>query len=335
MDEQKSFKACFTLSNLMKASRECYKGVSWKGQPQTFMNRQLSNCKKLQDEVLSRTYHQTPVKRFSLTERGKVREVRPVHYRDRVVQRCLCDNVLTPAITSRIIDGSSACLKGRGLTYAIEDVKSIATKCPADGWVLQYDFHNYFATINKDILFDELADLIEDGDTRWLIATILNDDEGGLELGSHVSQLCAVLYPTPLDEAILRTEGIVGYHRYMDDGIAFYETKEDALNGLKVLRTYADLLDLSLNGKKTYINRVTHPFVFCKMRFKKLKDGSVRVLVRKQQTRRTIKHAKSVKRYANKHPEFQVDLEPVKASLMGYVNKGDADLSRLVEGVLD
>lgn len=334
MDERlDDFASCFSLANLMQAAIDCYKGVTWKRQPQAFMSRRLTNCNNLLDELMAGTYKPMPVEKFTLNERGKIREVKPVNYRDRVVQRCLADHVLVPTIKRAIIEDNSACLAGRGLSYAYERVRSHATACPADGWVLQFDFSNYFASIDKAKLLVLLADLIEDVRTLRLIEVIVSDDEGGLELGSHVSQLCATIYPTMLDEALISAPGVVGYHRYMDDGIVFCESRDDALFARGVLEAAAHALGLSLSAKKTHINKITQPFVFCKMRFRKLENGQIAMNVRKQQTRRSIKHAKAVKRLADAHPELPIDMEPVRASLRGYINKGNVNLSRLIDDI--
>ena len=319
--------SCFTLGNLMDASSKCYKGVGWKRQAQGFMSKRLTNCRKLQLEVLGGAYEPTEVRRFAIVERGKPRSIKPVAFRDRVVQRCLCDQVLAPAIKRAVVEDNSSCLEGRGLSYAYDRVRAHLAACPADGWALQYDFHDYFHTIDRDRLLSMLYGLIPDERMIGLVAKIISEDGPGLELGSHVSQLCAVLYPTGLDAAVSNAPGVTGYHRYMDDGIAFCRSRESAKGALAVLRESAKSLGLELNEGKTHIERATHPLVFCKARFAKTDDGA-RMSVRKQQTHRAVRHARSVAKRAEDHPE--IDLAPVEAALSGYVNKGDADLPWLV-----
>lgn len=333
MDERLcDFASCFTLTNLMEASIKCYRGVDWKHQSQKFMNRRLTNCMRLFGEIVDGSYRPRPVEKFTLNERGKVREVKPVAYRDRVVQRCLIDHILLPAILRRITVENSACLKGRGLSYAYDRVRLHAENCPADGWVAQFDFSDYFHNIDKDKLLSMLGEMIGDERTMRLIETIVRDDDGGLELGSHVSQLCATMYPTDIDEAACSMPGVTGYHRYMDDGILFAESKVAAVDALRAIEAMSDDMGLKINGKKTHCNRVTHPFVFCKMRFTKTEDG-VRMNVRKKQSRRSVRHARDVKMVAEANPDSEIDLQPVEASLRGYLDRGDADLSRLADGV--
>ena len=99
-DKRQGFADCFTVSNMLRAADECYKGVGWKRQPQLFMNRALTNCAKLLREVEDGTYRPTATRPFTISERGKTRRVKPVNFRDRVVQRCFCENVLVPAVES-------------------------------------------------------------------------------------------------------------------------------------------------------------------------------------------------------------------------------------------
>lgn len=62
------------------------------------------------------------------------------------------------------------------------------------------------------------------------------------------------------------------------------------------------------------------------------KDGdSCRMNVRKQQTRRSVRHAREVRRRSERLGG--IDMKPVEASFLGYVNRGDVDLTRLLEAI--
>lgn len=327
---QDIYAACFSLFNLMDAAKICYKNVTWKRQPQGFTNRTLTQCKQLHDELLSGTYRPVEPRRFTIMERGKQRDILPVDFRDRVAQRCLCDNYLYERVEDYISEDSSACIVGRGLAYAHDRVRQHAEACPVTGWAFQYDFHDYFASIDRRLLTALVAKLTDDERMRWLIA-VMTGWQGGLELGSHVSQLLAGAYPTPIDRAIEALPGVVGYHRYMDDGVALCEDRDAAIAAREEFDRMAKRLRLVPNPRKTHINRIEHPFIFCKMRYEKQPDGSVRMVVRKQQSRRSAKHAKNVRALAERCPERGIDLEPVRAAMEGYLNRGDEDLTWLVD----
>lgn len=321
--------SCFTISNLMRAARECRRGVAWKRQTQQFFNHLLTNCHKLMIDILDGTYRPRETEPFTINERGKVRQVKPVTFRDRVAQRCFCDQVLIPAIESYVVDDCSAVLPGRGLTYAFDRVKGHIEDADASCWIASYDFKGFFQHIDHDVLIGMISGVVGDDLLVDFVAKTIANEGPGLDLGSHVSQLCATMYPTPIDRQVISMSSVVGYHRYMDDGIIVCRDKRSAVEALDMVREISDGVGLEVNERKTFYNRVTHPLVFCKMRFTKLEDGSVRMNVRKQQTRRSVRHAKSVMRLAERCDA--VDVEPVRASFAGYVGRGDADLTWLVD----
>lgn len=325
MDESKDdFASCFTLSNLIESANKCYKNVKWKNQAQRFMQNCITHCRELQIELFNNTYDVQEAKQFSISERGKTRIIKPVSFRDRVVQRCLCDYYLYDIVEKISILDISACLKDRGTSYASDRIITHLNNTPFNGWILQFDFSNYFKSIDHNLLISFINNLTKDARILNLMNTIINKSKEGLELGSHLNQLLATIYPINLDKSFLKTKGCIGYHRYMDDGIVFYKTKEDALNGLSMLKKYCKDSKLQISDHKTFITKASHPIIFCKLRYKKY-NGGVKVSVRKPQTRRLTRHIKSVR----KNPKIDIDL--VLASAKGYINRGDSDLSRLIE----
>lgn len=311
----------------MKAATLCSKGVSWKSQVQRFMADRLCQCARLREEVLSGTWRPREVEPFTLSERGKIRRVMPVAMRDRVVERCLCDNVLVPFIERSVIADSSACIRGRGLAYAIGRIRKHLERAPRGAWFFQFDFHDYFHSIDRSDILGRLSNHLAPGFVRLVELSIGGGAGVGLELGSHVCQLCAVWYPTPLEHLMQSMPGLVGYHRYMDDGIAIFETKAQALNAKRIFIQSAEAMGLSMNPKKTFCNRATHTIVFCKTRLRKRSSG-VRVTVRKPQTRHLVRHIRNVIRRSKDH---EIDVDAMLGACMGYMNRGDADLTRLLE----
>lgn len=319
-----TFAECFTLAHLMESARICAKGTRWKRQVQAFMADRLVNCSKLHRELHSKTYEPTPTMGFRIMERGKTRDIRPVNFRDRVVQRCLCDYMLVPAVLRNMSPDSSACIEGKGLSYAFDNVRRILDAAPWDGWAVQYDFKGYFASIPQDRLMMAIAYIVHDERIRHLVWRIIGEGDG-LELGSHVSQLLATYYPDPMDRAVSALPGCVGMHRYMDDGLAVFDTKPHAKAAKLEIARLAEEMGLSVHPDKTKLVPVRRPIVFCKTRFRK-RDGCATANVRKPQTRRSIRHLKAALRLGIENEEGVI------ASVLGYVNHGDADLTRLIEG---
>lgn len=327
MDESnETLATCFSLANLMRAATLSARGVSWKSQVQRFMADRLCQCVRLRDEILSGTWRPREVRPFTVCERGKLRRVTPVSMRDRVVERCLCDNAFAAFVTSEVMEGSSACLKGRGLHYAVNRIKGHLERADFDAWYYRYDFHDYFHKIDRGRAIDRMRGRLAPPFIPIVALSIGGESGVGLELGSQVCQLTAVWYPTPLDHVILGLPGLIGYDRYMDDGLAVFDSKEQALEAQEAFAEQAGEIGLTMNPDKTYCNRVTHPIVFCKTRIRKRPDG-VSVNVRKPQTRHSVRHVRHVMRRAER---VEIDTEPVIASTLGYINRGDADLSRLM-----
>ncbi len=324
-EPNESFAACFTLAHLMESARVCARGTRWKRQVQMFMADRLVNCAKLHRELHGGTYRPTPARGFRIVERGKPRDILPVSFRDRVVQRCLCDHVLVPAVLRAMSPDSSACIEGKGLSYAFGNVRRILDAAPWDGWAVQYDFKGYFASIPRARLMKAVESLTPDPRVRALVATVTGQGDG-LELGSHVSQLLATYYPDPMDRAVARLPGCVGMHRYMDDGLAVFADKARAKAAKEEIVRLAEGLGLTVHPSKTRLVPVRRPVVFCKARFRK-REGGTTVNVRKPQSRRSVRHLRAALRLG-------VDnREGVIASVLGYLNHGDADLTRLIEGM--
>lgn len=321
--------SCFTLENIMNAANKCASSSSWKLESQKFMSRKPTECLRLRNEIISNQYKPTKTKRFRVIERGKPRDVLPLSFRDRVAQRCFVDNGFYSIFERTITPTTSACVKGRGLSYAYNCVRSFIASAPNDSWCLRYDFSGYFASIDRYKAYLFISKEMNPETKSFLLQSIGNIGSG-LELGSHISQLIASAYPTNIDIKANSIPGVIGYHRYMDDGIVICKTKDIALKVLATIKTEANNLGLSINEKKTSITALISPVIFCKMRFTKC-ENKCRMNVRKQQTRRSIKHAKEVKKRSDR--VNGIDMSPVRASLLGYINRGDVDLSRLLEEI--
>lgn len=321
-----SFDTCFTFENLVEASYKCEKGVSWKRQVQYFKNDRFCRVVELLEDLKNGTYKLEGCDQFHIIERGKPRDVKSIHVRDRVVQRCLSDNILVPVLLDNLVEENSACIKGRGLSYAFDRVVNHLKNVNIDGWILQFDFHDYFHTINHEILLKNLRKIIDDDRVFDLLELIIEDENPGLELGSQISQLCAVFYLNDMDREMINNS--VGYHRYMDDGIIFCKDKKQLNECFEILNKYVDNYGLTLNENKLVRKRAKDSFVFCKMRFKKIPDG-VKMNVPKKSSRKSKKHMKGVfkKVVTGKVKNY----ESVYNASLGYLNRGCKDLTSTVE----
>ena len=112
--------AALSLCNLVRASRSCQRGVSWKRSVQGFCLNRVLQCARIHREWIEGRYDPGRAKRFTISERGKTRSISAVPFRDRVVQRSLCDTVLVPLVRRSLIFDNGASLKGKGTTFALD-----------------------------------------------------------------------------------------------------------------------------------------------------------------------------------------------------------------------
>lgn len=306
--------------------------VSWKGQVQRFMLRRPTECAILRRRLLDGMWEPSKGEPFRVVERGKERRIVPPDMRTRVVERCLCEQVLLPYVERHVVEESCACIRGRGQSRQIELTRMHLEEAPPGAWFLQYDFHAYFDNIDRASALDRLRADLPTGIVD-VVSKCIGGPGVGLELGSHVSQLLATWYTTPLDLLILGMPGLVGYERYMDDGHAVFADKRGALGALDAFEEAAGTMGLATNPGKTFCNRATHPQVFCQLRYVK-RSGHVKVNLRKRKTHKAIRHAKAVVAKAegivSSGRELKMDVRAVRASMEGSFRRGDSDLSWIV-----
>lgn len=324
--------ACFTLNNLLEAADLAAQGVKWKGQVQRFMLRRITECARLQQRVLDGTWEPKKGRSFQVLERGKVRNIHPPDMRTRVVERCLAEQVLMAFVESHVIAECCACIKGRGQSYQIDLTRKHLEEAPPGAWFFQYDFHGYFDHIDRGAALERL--LLEIHEAIVAVVSLCIGGPGiGLDLGSHICQLLATWYTTPLDLLVLTMPGLVGYERYMDDGHAAFTDRRSALDAMDAFCDAARDMGLTMNPKKTICNRATHPQVFCQLRYVKRGDR-VKVNLRKPKTRQSIAHANNVMDKARSlalDPDGpQIDVQAVRGSMEGSFRRGDPDLTHLL-----
>jgi hypothetical protein len=100
----------------------------------------------------------------------KERDIHALRYPDRVVQRCLCDQVLAPLLERHLIYDNAACQKGKGTHFSLNRLsgflRSHFKQYGRDGYVLKCDVRHYFASISHDRLKTRLARLFVPGRMR-------------------------------------------------------------------------------------------------------------------------------------------------------------------------
>lgn len=305
----------FSYENLYKAYKHCIKNVRWKTETQRFIMSDNARLRKIYNELHDGTYKSNKFKEFDIVERGKPRHISAHTIRDRIVQRCLCDNYLVPLLSNSLIYDCGATIKNKGITFSQKRVDTHLHKFyrhhGVNGYCLTIDIHHYFDSISHKELLRKMSFLIEDYRLYNLIKDLIGNFKGemGLGLGSQISQICALYYISDLDHYIKEKLHIKYYGRYMDDMYLIHHDYQYLQECLYKLSAMFKEMGLELN-KKTKIHRLSNGFVFTKIRYILTNSGKVLHFL-------TTKTFKAMKRKIKKG----VDVKDVIPSWKAYCDK--------------
>jgi hypothetical protein len=295
------------VDNLYQAFNNSMRGVAWKESVQRYEANALRNIAETRRKLLAGENVQSGFVEFILRERGKIRHIKSVHISERVVQKCLCDQVLVPLLSNSLIYDNGASIKGKGTHFAIKRLILHLVRFykrnsySNNGYALLIDFSKFFDNIDHDILFDLHKKDIKDERVRELTKQFIRvfGDGKSLGLGSQVSQICAIYYPDRLDHFIKEALRIKYYGRYMDDMYLIHESKEYLFQCLKDIKAICDNLKITINAKKTRIVKLSQGVEFLKGKYSLLPSGKVLRRPSKDSTKRMRVKLKKFKKLIN------------------------------------
>lgn len=295
-----TFEEVFNFENLYKASRKCRLGLRWKPSVQRYLANEVKFVADIHKRLHSNKYKALPFKEFTINERGKTRRIKSCHIRDRVVQKCLCDNCLIPLLTPKLIYDNSACMKYKGIHFARNRLECHLQKFHRkhkEGYVLLFDFKSYFDSIPHNKLVEMVGKVVEDERIMRLYSQLLDDMDKGLGLGSQISQISAVYYLNGLDHFIKERLQIKYYGRYMDDGYLIHENKEYLVECLNAILNYIKPLGVNLNPHKTQIVKISSGFNYLKQRWLLTDSGKI---IRTVATNSIARQRRKLKKFKKK-----------------------------------
>ena len=269
---------------LNECAYECTRQSRWKETTQRYLSNLLVKNIELQEDVLSGKYKLSPTVDFILNERGHIRQIEASVVRDRIVQKTLMKNILTPSIRPVLIYDNYASLSGRGTSFARKRFEVMLHryihKHGTDGYILLIDIKKYFGNIDHNVLKDLLAPRIskEPQDVKRLIHYMIDTSsktEKGLNLGSECPQIFAVYYLNPIDQFVKVVKGMKYYGRYMDDIFIIGQSKGDIINLLREIEQQLTKLRLEINKEKTNIIKLTHGFTWLQIKYNITKTGKI------------------------------------------------------------
>jgi len=283
LSQYDNFENIIDFDKLFASYRKCLLGVAWKESVQRYEANAMRNIVETRKKLLAGESVHKGFVEFDLRERGKVRHIKSIHISERVVQKCLCDEVLVPILSNSLIHDNGASQRGKGVHFAIRRLIYHLTKYyrangySNEGYALSVDFSKFFDSVDHEVLFGLLEEKIKDQRVLELTKSFIRVFGAGksLGLGSQVSQICAIFFPGKLDHYIKEKLGIKYYGRYMDDLYLIHADKEYLKKCLREIVLICDRLKIRVNMKKTCIVKLSHGLTFLKGKYSLLGSGKV------------------------------------------------------------
>lgn len=316
-----------SCNSLYHAALMSRRTIRWKASVQRYFVSLLRNILDTRKKLINGEDVTMGFIEFDIHERGKHRHIKSVHFKERVIQRTLCDNALIPILKRTLIYDNGASLKDRGISFTIGRLKThmrryYRTHRSNKGYILLIDFKKYFDNIQHDRLYAILERNIQDKrivDLTKQFIEAFGDESVGI--GSQVSQILAITYRNALDHYIKQELGIELYGCYMDDSYVIADSKEELHKYLKKIIKKCAEDGIIINEKKTQIRRIDKGFTFMKGKYFLTETGKV---ISKPCKENTTRERRKLKKFHKLVQTGEMQLKDVQCSYnsyRGYISK--------------
>lgn len=301
------------MNKLRRAAALSRKGVGGKGSVQKYFVNELHNEAATRLKILRGEDIREGFIEFDLRERGHDRHIRAMHFRERVVQRAICDFALVPVLTRPLVHDNGASLKGKGIHFAIYRVRDMLRRYyrkhgSFDGFVWLTDFSRYFDNIDHAQVQDILNRHFDDDALKTLAWSFVQAfGEKGIGIGSQVSQITAVAYPNRADHWLKEVARIGASCRYMDDTLAISQSREKLQDAFDGMRALWERMGICINRPKSHIIPM-RKFTFLKVRYQCFPGGRVLMKPCRKSFIRMRRHLRAFQRFV---AEGKMTLEQV------------------------
>ena len=318
----KDYEKIYDFQNLYKAHTVARRGKRDTREVIEFEMNLGGNLTTLSNELGNGKYKMQEYYSFSIYD-PKYRLIHALHYRDRVVQHCLCDEVLGPLLDKKLIYDNAACRVGKGTHFAINRVskflREFYNKNGNAGYFLKCDIRKFFDNIDHQILKRKLSKVIEDEEVLQLLCQIIDSYEvlpgKGLPLGNQTSQWFAIFYLDGLDRLIKEKFQIKYYSRYMDDAVLIHHSKEYLKHCLIQMKQYAkNELQLEFN-EKTEIFPLKNGLNYLGWHIYLTDSGKI---IRKVKQQTKYKYKRKLKYFQKEYARGDMDLNEIRKVILSY-----------------
>lgn len=282
-----------------------------------------ANLCQLKEELETGVYTISGYYHFTIHD-PKVREIYALHYRDRIVQHSLCDNVLMPYFERHLIYDNAACRKEKGTLFAMNRLNGFMhahfREYGQEGYFLKCDVRKFFDSIDHRLLKDRLEKIVDDHRTFALLCQIVDSYEvtpgKGIPMGNQTSQWFALFYLDPMDRLVKERLKIKYYTRYMDDCVLIHHDKKVLHDALGQMRQLLAEMKLEFN-EKTQVFPLVHGVEYLGWRYYLTETGAV---VRRLKKHSMIRWKHRLRKLQKEYAEGNVELDKVKEILVSYKN---------------
>lgn len=271
----------FSFHNLYAAGKQCCNGVRWKNSVQRFELHLFSGTAKQRKALISRRWQPGAYVHFTISERGKTRDIDAPKIQDRQIHKVYTRQVLLPLYSPSMIWNNGASLPGKGLSFSRrelkEDLRYHYRRYGTAGKIILLDFKKFFPSVSHDVIYERHRRLILTGELRTIGDKIVGTIPGdyGLPLGVEPSQAEMISFTSPLDNFIKCQLSLKCAGHYMDDYYIIVPPDRDADEILRLICCKASSMHLTVNASKTRIVPVSKPFRYCKVKYTLTETGRV------------------------------------------------------------
>lgn len=147
---------------------------------------------------------------------------------------------------------------------------------------------------------------------------ISNKIKKSVGIGSQISQIAGIYYPTPIDNYFKIKCRVKYYERYMDDVIMIVRTKEEAIKLLNDFYNLATQYHIYINQKKTQIIKLKKGFTFLKIKYFLTPSGKI---IKKISKDTIIRNRKKLKKLKNKLDNNKITYKDIYNSYQSHVGR--------------